>query len=82
MEIHLLKLNRESHLFNLIEDGKLKSYCGLDSMPDYSRKNLKNIFYNQLELKHYLETITDNYCDICKAHLTRETSNKKFLKPN
>lgn len=73
-EIHLLKLNRESHLFNLIEEGRLQSYCGLHSVPNYSPKNLKNIFYNPIELNDYiLNKRPTNFCDICRIKFNRLT---------
>ncbi|WP_039926730.1 hypothetical protein [Leptospira vanthielii] len=71
MEIHLQEFINHIHLFNLIGEGKLRSYCGLESIPDYSQKNLKNIFYNQPELEHYVNNSESIFCDICKIKLSK-----------
>lgn len=66
-EIHVVKVNRETHLFQLVDEGMLRSYCGLKAIPNYEFKNLKNIFYNNMELEEWLKNQTsESYCDICK----------------
>ncbi|PJZ98850.1 hypothetical protein CH369_17960 [Leptospira levettii] len=67
-EFHLIKINRESHLFRLKEEGVLRSFCGLMETPNYEFKNLKNIFYNHVELTFYLvNNHTLVLCDICRT---------------
>ncbi len=74
MEIHLQKIKREFHLFYLIEEGGLQSYCGLMETPNYEFKNLKNIFYNDVELKFYIKSENNrDFCDISRVSYLKMT---------
>ncbi|GBF44558.1 hypothetical protein LPTSP2_38610 [Leptospira ellinghausenii] len=65
-ETHLIKVGNETHLFYLKEEGNLQSFCGLNAMPDYQFKNLKNIFHTEGELTYYITKTTTFVCDICR----------------
>lgn len=75
MEIHLQKVNRETHLFQLVKEGVLRSYCGLNSTPDYSKKNLKNIYFSVSELDFFIGNDRLLFvCDICRASFGKLSS--------
>lgn len=65
MEIHLLMLNLETHLFKLIGEGRLRSHCGLDGIANYSESNKFNIFHDERDLADHLESISDPICETC-----------------
>lgn len=66
MEIHLLKINREYHLFKFIGKGRLHSYCNLDGIANYSESNKFNIFHDPGDLLDHLDSMEDPICPICK----------------
>ncbi|WP_210409664.1 hypothetical protein, partial [Leptospira bourretii] len=65
-ETHIVKIGNESHFFTLIEEGHLKSHCGLQTKPDYKFQNLKNVFHTDWEFDYYIENTKILFCDICR----------------
>lgn len=65
MEIHLYQSSGKYHLFNLIGEGRLRSYCNLDAIANYSNSNKFDIFHDEGDLSDHLEFISDLACEIC-----------------
>lgn len=76
MEIHLLMLNKEYHLFELIGKNRLRSNCGLDAIANYSEKNKFNIFHDEGDLFDHIDSMIEPICRIClnKLNLSFEVS--------
>lgn len=73
MEFHLIQVNREHHVFSLIDERKLKSYCELDGIANYSESNKFNIFHDEGDLADHLETISDPICETCLKEFNQIT---------
>lgn len=76
MEIHLMKINKNFHLFELIREARLRSYCGIDGIANYSDSNKFNIFHDEGDLLDRLDSISDAVCPICE--LKSKVLEKKF----